>query len=245
MSLPINPAPASQPEGMPNNEKSSPRPRRSLRFQFSLRTLFIVVTVLCVGPLGYIAWERERRRKGEAAVSAIEKVGGKVKGDFPRRGNRNAWKEAVLGHDGFRRVYAVEFRKTQVTDAELMHLNVIKNLRSLSVTETGVTDAGLKHLAGLTNLKSLWLEQTQVTDAGIPRLTSLVKLEVLSLKKTRVTDASLIHLLELKGLAYLNLRQTGVTDAGVAELKKSLRNCVIEYDISSAAAPKRLTAVVR
>jgi hypothetical protein len=35
---------------------------------------------------------------------------------------------------------------------------------------TLITDAGLVHLAGLTNLKTLYLFRTQITDAGVAEL---------------------------------------------------------------------------
>ncbi len=40
----------------------------------------------------------------------------------------------------------------------------------LRLSYTKITDAGLVHLKGLTNLKTLWLFSTKVTDAGVKKL---------------------------------------------------------------------------
>src|SRR5262245_52878094 len=46
--------------------------------QFSLRTVLIVMTLLCVGPGSYVAYQQDQARKQRAAVAAIERLGGMV-----------------------------------------------------------------------------------------------------------------------------------------------------------------------
>ena len=45
-----------------------------------------------------------------------------------------------------------------------------KPVKSVDLPHTKVTDAGLVHLEGLTQLRGLALMQTRVTDAGVKRL---------------------------------------------------------------------------
>ena len=92
-----------------------------------------------------------------------------------------------------------------------------------------VTDAELVHLEGLINLQSLILWGTQVSDAGLVHLKGLTKLEAVSLAETKITDAGLIHLRGLANLQQLYLDRTQVTNEAVAELKKSLPNCMIHH----------------
>ncbi len=64
----------------------------------------------------------------------------------------------------------------------------LEKLRSLYLDGSDVTDAGLVNLKSLTNLKRLDLSFTQVTDAGLVHLKGLTKLKYLGLNRTQVTD---------------------------------------------------------
>src|SRR5262245_33440384 len=73
----------------------------------------------------------------DQAVKAIEKLGGKITFDEKAPGKP---------------VVAVNLYKAKVTDADLKHLAVLKQLQRLDLNGTQVTDAGLKDLAALTQL---------------------------------------------------------------------------------------------
>ena len=79
-------------------------------------------------------------------------------------------------------------QQPQVTDADLVHLNQLIKLESLSLVRTQVTDAGLVHLRELVNLKMLDLWNTRVTDAGLVHLEGLSSLQTLNLHETQVGD---------------------------------------------------------
>ena len=57
-----------------------------------------------------------------------------------------------------------------------------------------MTDAGLVHLKGLTELKELDLSDTRVTDVGLVHVKGLTKLQYLDPSGTQVTDAGLVDL---------------------------------------------------
>lgn len=172
-------------------------------YQFSLKTLLLVMILLCLGPGGFVAYEQNKVRRQKEAVEAIEKLGGVV--EYGRNvSTRSAMLRQILGDDTFGEVESVDFwNPSQVTDADLVHLARLPRLRSLHLADSRVTDAGLKHLTSLENLSGLTLDNTQVTDAG------------------------LVHLVGLKGLRHLSVYRTQVTAVGVAELQKSLPNCRI------------------
>ena len=67
--------------------------------------------------------------------------------------------------------------------------NAQGEIDGVSLCDTQVTDAGLVHLAGLTNLRVLTLLGDQITDADLVHLKGLTKLEDLSLGGPQVTDA--------------------------------------------------------
>jgi internalin A len=59
---------------------------------------------------------------------------------------------------------------TEVTDAGLKELALLKNLTTLELGGPTVTDTGLKELAALKNLTTLKLVFTEVTDTGVKEL---------------------------------------------------------------------------
>jgi len=243
------------------------------RFQFSLRSLLIMVVAVAV-PCSWLAVEmREAKRHQEAAAAIVATPGGSVSYDYefdssgkrisgatPKSPKSLRW---LLGDDFFDRVVQVsvardaafEQAKTladlrcvrvgcsgQVTDATLVHLQGIPQLRVLhfganNVTDAGlaslsglthlerlemrymrITDAGLKHLEGLPQLRALWLG-TGIKDAGLERLKELSQLEELSLSCTQVTDAGLENLGDLTQLRLLDLSWSKITDAGLVHLR--------------------------
>ena len=178
---------------------TTPKPRRRW-LQFSLRTLLVLMLVFGCG-FGWFAHEVQQARAQREAVKAIEELGGMVycepaSGGMIRNrsglGREVAGGRLVWGRSGY--------RETQVTDAGLVHLRGLTQLRLLYLNNTQVTDAGLAHLRGLTQLQELDLASTQVTDAGLEHLRGLTQLEWLNLDSTQVTDAGLEH---LRGLTQL------------------------------------------
>ena len=216
------------------------KPRRRW-YQFSLRTLLIVVTLAGCG-LGWLGPKAYQARRQQAVVAAIRQLGGKVAYDyeFNSKGEpspnsesfRSAWLHALVGDDCFGNVCEVSFEdmgNKPLTDADLKLLGGLTHLRTISLSGTEITDAGLEHLKGLTQLTQLDIDGTLVTDVGLQQLQDLKQLEVLSLSFTSITDAGLEHLRGLTKLTDLYLSDnTQITNAGVANLQKALPHCRID-----------------
>ena len=222
-------------------------------FQFRLRTLLILTTIIAV----LLGWWSHKARQQREAVAALNKAA-LICYDFEKKWGEQsqvpfwpAWLVDALGVDYFANVEAIGvfdkqitddwlshlkgvpllqrlvLNNTQISDAGLEHLNGMTALQVLDLRNTQATDAGLKHLEGLTALQWLWLDNTQVTDAGLEHLKNLTTLQVLDLRNTQVTDAGLEHLKGLTTLQRLHLNNTQVTDAGMERLQKALPNCKI------------------
>jgi hypothetical protein len=226
------------------------RTTKRRRFQYSLRTLLVFVT-LCALACSWLAVKMRRAERQRAAATAVlEKLErGGVHWD-ERASQWPRWLRRVLGDDFFNSVVEVDLHETGVSDAELEHLEGLDQLQTLRLYGTNVSDAGLEHLKGLNQLQTLELYDTNVGDAGLEHLKGLSRLQLLALTHTKVTDAGLEHLKglsqlrtlalsqtevmeHLKGLAQLqalHLSSTEVTNEGVQRLQQSLPNCKIEHE---------------
>src|SRR6478735_8899775 len=142
-------------------------------FQFSLKTLLVGMTVLCIGPGGYVVYEQAKARRQKAAVEAIEKLGGKLIFD-ERVPVRSPAIGQILGDDKYEAVVHVQLHtSTKLTDGDLAHIARLTKLTHLYLNHTQITSAGLAHLTRLKGLTGLWLSDTQVTDAGLEHLKEL------------------------------------------------------------------------
>lgn len=197
-------------------------------YQFSLKMLMVGMTLVSIA-LAWLAYERNEVRKREAAIAAIESLGGEVDFDLAQP-FRPIWLRPMLGDKSPGEVVSVHLVESKVTDDDIAHVAGFKRLERLDLRGcTQVTDAGLVHLAGCTKLEWLFLTNTQVTDHGLAHLACLTNLDNLYLNGTPVTDAGLVRLAGLKNLRYLCLTRTKIklTDQGVSELEKALPNLAI------------------
>lgn len=132
------------------------------RWQYSLRTLLFAVLVVAVG-LTWARAEFARARRGMDA-DKIRALGGNVSrvsdGDFS--GDRAIRPNAVLS--------MVNLSGTAAADRHLTHLKGIPNIYALNLRRTQVTDSGLLEIESLQTLRYLTVADSLVTNAGIERL---------------------------------------------------------------------------
>jgi len=161
-----------------------------------------------------------------------------------------------VGLDDDGNVVSLHFNSHNLSDVDLVHLKSMTKLEILGLDFGAITDAGLVHLAGLTNLKKIAFYATDVTGTGFGHLKALTKLEELG--GSSITDDGLANLKEMTSLVFLDLRISPITDVGlahlhgltnlrsvrlgssevgtkvtkeaIAELKKMIPNCSINFD---------------
>jgi len=237
-------------------------------YQFRLRNLLLLITLLCLIPGGFVAYHRNRARRQELAVRTIEEVFlGDIRYDesAPPRSFVMTW---LLGDDKYSHVKSVDFfwnlkhlddlenglsepvfaanlkRKGahRVTDDDLRHLEGMTELRHLRLDGMNITDAGLARLGRLTQLRGLTLGGTQLTDRGLAHLRNLTELDFLNLGDTKIGDEGLAHLAGLTKMQQLHLTNTQVTDGGIAHLKglAALQLLDLEGTQVTEAAAKRM-----
>ena len=208
--------------------------------QFSLASMFIVVTVLC----GWLGSVTNRARRQREAVLVIESWGGRVEyaDQAMMAGFGNSFTDAVRvtlrpnrdeldNRERTVTIYGFIYctNGPAIDDDGLGVVAGLDRLECLDLCWTKIGDSGLAHLAKLASLRELQLVHTDVTDAGLVQLSRLQRLECLSLDATLISDRGIGHLARLTRLRQLSLRGTDVTDAGVAELQKSLPDCKIDH----------------
>ena len=164
-----------------------------LRFQFSIRSLLLLVVVVAV-PCGWLETEMKQAKKQREAVEEMRNAGGEVSYDYQldpdgieipgAKPSEPAWLRRMLGDDLF------------------------VNVKNVNIDKTAIGDAGLEHLTTLTQLQTLWLRDPQVTDAGLEHLKELSHLERLSLAGW-FSNAGLKHLEGLTQLQTLARRHQG------------------------------------
>ena len=121
--------------------------------------------------------------------------------------------DALLHAATLPRLTKLAIRFANITDEGLVHLQHSKDLELLDLRGcVQISDAGLVHVAGLTNLRVLLLQTPAVTDEGVVQLTSLKKLEALSLEHCAVTEKGLDIVAQFPRLRDLSLMENQILE---------------------------------
>jgi hypothetical protein len=216
-------------------------------YQYSLRTLFIFVT-LCAIACSWFATEYRRVQRRHLAFEQVTEYAYTYGTGEPEWYNR--WLYDLVGDERCARVEFLIFNsQSDVTDEdmksvgqfeELLQLSVpsdavsdrglesiegLTQLEDLGLSSPNISDAGLAHLSGMKQLRHLRLNGCKITDGGVELLKGLSQLETLSLAGTKITDVGLERLQGLRHLEELDVTDTRVTAEGVNRFRRALPNC--------------------
>jgi internalin A len=128
---------------------------------------------------------------------------------------------------------SLDLRSTAISDESLKNIAGLTQLRILQLDWNkgqGITDAGLVHLKSLTNLRELHLWDAQITDAGLQHLKGMQSLTEVNLCGTKITNDCVEHLRHLKHLRKVGALGTSVTDEGYWDLRESLPDVQVSTD---------------
>ena len=227
--------------------------RRRFWRQFSLKTMFLFVTVLAV-PLAWLGLELAEKRKENAARATFQALGAHVTYDYEYHGREPpgpALLRRLLGTNHYAKVVSIAgwpreldnerlarledlpdvedlvFIDVDLTDVGVGYIALLPRLNRLSITNADVTDAAAARLASMQTLETLDLNGTRITDAALAQLATLPNLRYLSVGNTSIGDTGLVHLRRLTKLERLDVYHTQVTREGVAKLRTFLPNCMI------------------
>ena len=207
------------------------KPRRRWA-QFSLGTMLLAVTALCVW-LALHTRAAERQRKAAAGILELKEQvfydyqlrGEGVYGNLPPPGP--AWLRERLGIDHLANVDGIVLWNPQTVGTALRYLKDLPTCRRLYLqfNETRLTDAELADLALLVQLERLEIQSPKKTDRLLAALKSLKNLESLTIsgRAAGISDEGAAHLAGLKSLRRLVLasqeNESGITDRGLAHFR--------------------------
>ena len=220
---------------------TDPTPKRRW-FQFSLRTLLVVVTLFCVG-MSWFAVRMQKARKQRDTVVAIEKSGGWVRYDCDYDGAGQliqnaappypAWVCKYLGED----FVATVIEAAVTNDEGLKCVEDLPRLRSLQI---GRGSYGEEEEFAFVRRHSIHLEPTDLFDlhvsaAALKHIEGLTQLRELKIFHVPLTDAYLEQVQHLPNLQKLRLQPNpGMKREGyeerVRKLQQAMPNCKLDWD---------------
>lgn len=193
-------------------------------FQFSLRTLLIVVLTLGV-LLGWISAKLNQCRRQLAAVSEIEGLGGAVlfefeEGwDFGEHPEGPGTKRRVLGGGKaagtVKEIYLRPKTSTKLSRATWKWIGGLEKLAYVDFCNVRVGEEAIVLISSLPNLEVLVLEHAQITDSVFARFQPTERLTACNLLGNSFSNAGLPRIAQCRALTRLNLSHSQVTDAGV------------------------------
>jgi hypothetical protein len=142
-------------------------------------------------------WEKEAKIAGRIAELRKDD---EMRGGVRREWTGPAWiRERLKPEESkyFERICCVYLGGTSVTNADVIAISSLTELRELYLHSTGISDASLAHMRGLRALRVLYLRDTQISDQGLENLRTLSNLKEVYLFETKVSDDGGKHLRSL------------------------------------------------
>ena len=142
---------------------------QKLPLRIGLRTILLVVTVLCV-VLGVWSTRSVRQRR---VVAAIQELGGVVEYASDEANSLQTFLAQRLGPDFTFEIYSVDFSETDIHDGNLELISELPSVVSVYLSSTKVTGDGLESLKRLTKLENLSLDRTEVTNGSLSHIAAV------------------------------------------------------------------------
>jgi len=221
---------------------TEPAPKRRRWLRYSMRTMLVAVTLLCVLLALVIAPAQQQRR-------AVEKIRGlgswsRVVYDYEYAGPDNwgaelrgpAWLRRWIGVDYFQDVVRVQVFLSRGDELTPDDLASLPGLKSLDIHDMPITDDGVRTLARLRKLEVLSLQSNEITDGGLEHLSSLTDLKLLLIASDQITGEGLRPFAEEK-LEELNVNSNSISPRGmeaIAQLSNLTRLTLYSDSLTDA-----------
>lgn len=214
----IRPDPVSPPK--------PPRPRRRW-FQFSLRSLLLIMTVLAV----WLGMQMDRVRKRQQALEMVLGHSGSVSNSAALDSHEKRYDANTAEVE-----YQLARTKGRSAKGTAVSAGEVDRLRVQRLWAQGIFDEGHRPFwcprwalpdETFVKVTHISLIDRSIDDDDVKSLQVFAELEYLDLRGTRITDLGLRRLACLKNLRHLDLTNTNVTGEGVRKLREALPDCDI------------------
>jgi len=192
---------------------TEPTTKRRRWFRYSMRTMLVVVTLLCV-LLALVIGPAQRQRRTVAKIHALNPLSN-VLYDYGPKPRGPEWLRRWIGDDYFQHVVAVSLVFDGREDVTLDDLANLPGLERLSIEGMPMPNHSLGTLGRLRKLKRLLIDSDEITDRGLEQLSSVAALERLTVKSHQITGAGLRPLAVLQNLRMLVLRSDRISAGGL------------------------------
>lgn len=225
-------------------------------FTFSLRTFFVIVTLIGV----WLGWKINEARKQKQAVEAIQASGGTVLYDFEIGSNGYAiqpspdlgWLAKWIGVEYLHNVVCVSFPSSIPTpgvdakdyeyDEVVPYLQDLPHVTDLTLGGNGnLRDGDLRYIASLTSLKHLCIDRSPITGTGFKHLLNLKQLTWIDLIDCPINDDGMEFIAKFPHFEKLALLNTRITDDGVDQLRNVASLKILDLDCKSPSNNSRIT----
>ncbi len=210
------------------NAAPTDKPRRRRWRRFSLRTLFVVFTVVSI----WLGTTITKAKRQAAAVAWVRSVGGYVHYDyhlgadgdydFGRKSALPTWLVQFTGEDWWHRVIVVSINEPLNADTDCSQLGAFNDLKVLSLSNSWIREEQIDHVGSLEELEWFEANDAQISNRLLARLAKSTRLAECHLERTNVTDEGLQVLCDSDSLRTLYRSQfLGIGD--VREVLGKLR----------------------
>ncbi|MCC7476541.1 MAG: hypothetical protein IT425_14210 [Pirellulales bacterium] len=197
--------------------------------RFSLRTLFALMTLVCIVVGLWSVYVNPFRMQLQALASVQHLQGNATTTAATGPGWQRWLVVTMLGDEGYARVTSVDLRGCKVDDQSLGSLAGLRYVEVLQLDRTLITDDGLSAFLSMPHLRELHLRYTPITDRAAPLLAQLQNLKSVHLTGTKLTDLAVKDLSKLRNLETLFIRWTRITDPAAAQLAANLPDCAVYH----------------
>ena len=133
-----------------------------------------------------------------------------------------------LGGTIDRDAHSLDLSGTKLQTQDLLQLEFLPNLLSLSLEHTAIDDEAIEIIARFQpGLRSIFLAGTQVTDLGMKHLVGLQQLVRVDLASCRISDVGIRSLHALENLQAIGLDATQVSSDGMYDLSAASSHAAV------------------
>ena len=197
--------------------------------RFSLRTLFVLMTLCCLLFGTWAAYVNPYRLQMQSLAAVNRLQGNSAKTPAKGPGWHRWLVTSLLGDEAFVRVTEVDLAGKKINDNDLRQLGGLIYLEKLSLDYTPITDGGVATLRLDAKPEARFAAIHGHLRSGRRAPGDAAALAHRVFDGAKITDAGADYLANNKAMEELYIRWTQITDEGADRLAAALPECAIHH----------------